>query len=734
MAAGIQAPAFAGRVQERTTMLRLLTASLAFLALGYSAMASILVTPRDVGTGALLIKATTPGKYVEAPRLASDFDITVTGPIGRTRLTQQFVNPTDGWIEAVYVFPLPEDAAVDTLKMVIGDRVIVGDIKEKWEAKKIYEEAKANGEKATLLEQDRPNIFTNQIANIGPHETIVVQIEYQQSVRQSGGAFSLRVPTVVGPRYNPPPRVDASGEPEFLRVSGPVPARDAEAVTPRSLDPRKHLPVNPLTVTLHLNPGFALGLVKSSYHDVVAEALADDRQVIRLAASEFADRDFEIAWRSKADTAPSIGLFAETVGRSDYALAVVTPPAVEPSPKRLPREVVFVIDNSGSMGGASMRQAKASLQYALERLTPADRFNVIRFDDTMDVMFPDTIPATPGNVATAKALVGQLEASGGTEMVAPFRAALHDPRPRDREFLRQVVFLTDGAIGNEDQIFDILANGLGRSRVFMVGIGSAPNSFLMARAAEIGRGSFTHIGDTGEVEERMRALFAKLEEPVMTDLTASFDGAEVELTPEPLPDVYRDEPLLLLMKAPKLTGRLTLTGVVGGKPWSTTLSLDNAETGAGVAKLWARSKIDEAEVAAAVGAIAPDEADNRILTLALEHHLVSRVTSLVAVDKTPARAPGAPLARADVPLNLPAGWDFEKVFGKEKPALERHAGLDATLIAASPTRIGQPAEPSSATVDLPEGGTLADLFLLIGMLLAALSALMFAFSRRQVPA
>jgi Ca-activated chloride channel family protein len=231
----------------------------------------------------------------------------------------------------------------------------------------------------------------------------------------------------------------------------------------------------------------------------------------------------------------------------------------------------------------------------------------------------------------------------------------------------------------------------------------------------------------------MRALFARLEAPVMTDLAARFDGAAVELTPEPLPDVYRDEPLLLLMKTPKLTGELTLTGMVGGKRWTTTLSLDKAERGAGVAKLWARSRIDDAEVAAAVGAIAPDEADNRILTLALEHHLVSRVTSLVAVDKTPARAPGVPLARADVPLNVPAGWDFEKVFGKEKPVLERHAGLDAKLIAASATRIGQPAQPSSATVNLPEGGTLADLFLLIGTLLAALSALLFAFARRQAP-
>ena len=705
-------------------MLRLPTAILAFFIFFMPLPSNALVTLDEVGTGALLITSTTPGEFVEAPRIASDFDITVTGPIARTRLTQHFVNPTEAWIEGAYVFPLPENAAVDMLKMVIGDRVIIGEIKEKQEAKQIYETAKAEGKKATLLDQKRANIFTNRIANIGPHETILIQIEYQQPVRQSAGTFSLRVPTVVAPRYNPPPQVLASKGGGFFLVSDAVPDRDR--IEPPVNDPARHLPVNPLTINVRLNAGFPLGPVKSSYHQTVAKSLAEERQIIGLATTEFADRDFEITWQPKLGAVPDIGLFAETVGGSDYVLALVTPPAGDERRQPMPREVVFVIDNSGSMGGASMRQAKRSLHYALDRLTRKDRFNIIRFDDTMDVMFPDTVPATTENIEAAKRLVARLEASGGTKMIPPLRAALYDSRPHDRRTLRQIIFLTDGAIGNEDQLFEILADRRGRSRIFMVGIGSAPNDYLMTRAAEIGRGTFTHIGDTHQVDTRMRELFVKLEAPAITDLATSFDVADVEMTPETLPDIYRGEPLLLLMKMTERTGSLTLSGTIAGKPWTKTVHLGaEAKPGSGIAKLWARRKIADAEVDIITGAISYRQADREILALALEHHLVSRLTSLVAVDKTPARAFGVPLVQKDIPLNLPAGWDFEKVFGNEQPVFERHAALEANLIATSAVKV-----TAQQSIMLPEGGTLADLFLFIGVLLSALSALLFIFSRR----
>ncbi len=709
-------------------MYRLLLTLLGVIAMTLSAGAG-LVTPSQMGTGALLLTTNEPGKYVEAPRVATDFDITVTGPIARTRVTQKFKNPTNGWIEGTYVFPLSEKAAVDTLKMVIGDRVIVGDIKERQEAKQIYEEAKAKGQKAALLDQERANVFTNQVANIGPGETIVIQIEYQEAVAQSGGVFSLRVPTVVAPRYVPTPKIVLSENAQYYTVKDSIPDRDR--ITPPVLDPRKSDPVNPLTLTVHLNPGFALGEVTSSFHDVTAEAASEGGKVIALARSEFADRDFELTWKPVQGAAPEIGLFSERVNGTDYALAYVTPPAATTSEKRMPRDVVFVIDNSGSMGGPSMSQAKASLLYALGRLDSADRFNVIRFDDTMDILFPDTVTTSRDNVETAKNFVGRLEASGGTEMIPPLRAAMRDARSNDETTLRQVVFITDGAIANEQEMFDILSAMRGRSRVFMVGIGSAPNSYLMTRAAELGRGSYAMIGEGGQVEDRMRELFAKLENPAVTNLKAHFDQAAAEVTPAMLPDIYQGEPVLFLMKMPERKGTLTLSAKVAGRDWQVSLPLAKAEPGSGIAKLWARRKIDDAEVAQTMGTIKPDEADKRILALALEHHLVSRVSSLVAIDKTPSRQPGEKLSRADVPLNLPAGWDYDKVFGEEQTpeVLQRDAKLDVTLIAMNKTPVSHDVN-AVKTVDLPQTATPSELLMFLGALLSLFALIFAVLSRR----
>ncbi len=471
------------------------------------------VTPAEMRSGSLLLKSE-GDRYVEAPLVATDADIVVSGPTSRGRITQIFHNPTDGWVEGIYVYPLSEGSAVDTLKMVIGERVVVADIENRKKARELYEQAKAAGQKTALMEQERPNIFTNSVANIGPHETVVVQIEYQEPVHQSGGVFTLRLPLVVAPRYNPTPlvqTVDLGGN-GFGNVVDPVPDRDR--IEPPVLDPRKHAPVNPVSITVRLNAGFPLGMVKSHRHSVAIEEVADNARVIKLADGPApADRDFELTWTAASAAAPSVGLFRERVNDADYLLAFVTPPPVPQAEEKRPREVVFVIDNSGSMGGTSIMQAKASLIYALGRLKPADRFNVIRFDDTYDVLFGDSLSATSSNVARAKTFVNALQARGGTEMVPPMKAALADRNGKEENTVRQVVFLTDGEVGNEQQLFDTISAMRGRSRIFMVGIGSAPNSFLMTRAAELGRGTFTHIGSVDQVEERMRTLFDKLESP-----------------------------------------------------------------------------------------------------------------------------------------------------------------------------------------------------------------------------
>jgi Ca-activated chloride channel family protein len=698
-----------------------------------------LTKPSDARSGALLLK--TEDGYADATRLGIDVDLTVSGPTIRARVTQIFRNPTPNWMEATYVYPLPAGGAVDTLKMVVGDRVIVGDIKERQQARAIYEEAQRTGRKAALTEQERPNIFTNSVANIGPGETVLVQIEYQEPVQQTGSEFSLRVPMVVGPRYNPAPVVQSvdfqpGGHGWGASQIDQVPDRDR--ISPPVLDPATHALVNPTQITVHLAAGFPLGEVKSHHHAVTVENVDATTRVIKLAEGPVpADRDFELTWKPATEKAPSVGLFREHVGNADYLLAFVTPPSVEAATqKQLPREVVFVIDNSGSMGGTSIVQAKASLLYALGRLQPNDRFNVIRFDDSMDVLFPASVPADAEHLARATAFVSALQAAGGTEMVPAMRAALTDTAAAETDHVRQVVFLTDGAIGNEQQLFETITAMRGRSRVFMVGIGSAPNTYLMTRASELGRGAFTHIGSVEQVEERMRGLFSKLENPAVTGLTAKFSEATADITPAVIPDLYRDEPLVLAAKLDRLSGAVEIKGRIGDRPWSVTLPLANAAEGKGLSKLWARRKISDAEVARTLRQASPEDADKTILALALEHQLVTRLTSLVAVDQTPSRPEGEPLKLAALPINLPAGWDFEKVFG-ERPKLpaqpaERRAEADGRVQVAALKRPLPIAAP--ATITLPRTATDAELSMILGAALLAFSLLMLMSRRREVPA
>lgn len=703
----------------------------------------------DAKSGSLLIR-TEDGGFADANRLGIDVDLKVSGPTVRARITQIFRNPTQDWVEAVYVYPLPEGSAVDTLKMVVGDRVIIGDIKEREKARAIYEQARRDGQRAALTEQERPNIFTNSVANIGPGETVLVQIEYQEPVKRSGDQFSLRVPMVIGPRYNPKPIVQTvdlrnDGKGWGTTVNDPVP--DRSRISPDVLDPAKHAPVNPTNITVRLQAGFPLGEVKSHHHQVKIDSPDETTRIVKLWQGPVpADRDFELTWQAAPTRAPSVGLFRERVANADYVLATVTPPTMEESRgKSLPREVIFVIDNSGSMGGTSIAQAKASLIYALSRLQPTDRFNVVRFDDTMDVLFANAVPADASHLNRAKNFVGALEARGGTEMVPAMRAALTDGGTTDT--VRQVVFLTDGAIGNEQQLFDTISAMRGRSRVFMVGIGSAPNSFLMTRAAELGRGTFTHIGSAEQVEERMRELFAKLESPVVTGLTAKFSDAKADMTPAALPDLYRGEPLVLAAKLDQLAGSVELKGRIGETPWSVTLPLANAAEGAGLSKVWARRKIADAEIARTLREATPDTADKTILALALEHQLVTRLTSLVAVDATPSRPGGEPLQLTELPINLPAGWDFEKIFGprsrERTPAdpanvpVERRAENDGRVQLADVKAQAAPAKravliPAAQAqgVPLPRTATDSELKMLLGATLMALAMLLLALRRR----
>lgn len=624
------------------------------LTLGAASLVRAGDTPQDPDANGGLRLQTRNGATRQAVRLGTDMQVTVTGASARVKVTQVFRNTGSDWVEATYLYPLPEEGSVDSLKMVVGQRIIIGEIARREAARQIYEAAKAQGQRAGLVEQERPNMFTNRVANIGPGETVLIEIEYQAPVRQVAGEYALRLPLVVGPRY----------------VPGGV---GAGAVTAPVAASRAGDPVNPVSISVRLAPGFTPADIVSPWHPVRIEADGAQARTVTLANGAVAsDRDFELRWRS-AETAPTVALFRERMGRQDYLMAMIAPPAPQARRATPPRELIFVIDNSGSMSGESMDQAKQSLKLALRTLTPADRFNVIRFDDSLTELFEQPVAASPSQVALAQRFADGLEAQGGTEMLPALRAALVDDTPRDTQRVRQVIFLTDGSISNEAEMLAALGEDRGRSRVFMVGIGSAPNTFLMSRMAEVGRGTFTHIGDTTEVTARMTDLLQRLTRPVVTDLRVSSTGGDAEFTPADLPDLYEGEPLVVLARTRRLRGQLVVEGVLDGRPWSRTLALSSARPGQGVARLWARRRVTDLEVATYLDGMEWDAASAAIAQLGLDFSIVTRETSLVAVDRTPARPEGARLTEEELPLALPHGWSFDGLFGAGAAAAEAAA-------------------------------------------------------------
>nr|WP_319513739.1 marine proteobacterial sortase target protein [uncultured Cohaesibacter sp.] len=751
----------------------------------------LLLTPDDMQSGGLLFKAKEAGKYIEAPKVATDIKIDVTGPIARAVVTQKFLNPSDAWVEGIYVFPLPDTAAVDELRMKIGERMIEGQIKPKEEARQIYETAKQQGKKASLLEQHRPNLFTNAVANIGPRDSITIQIEYQQSIPRKDEEFSLRVPLVVAPRYNPldkplKPVIDLKPN-QADNASGwgttdPVP--DREAITAPVLDPKTEGKSNPVTLSVKLKAGFPLDNVVSHYHDVVVKPEGSDTMTLSLKGEAVpADKDFLLTWSGKPSETPNLGLFTQTLkddpnerqtgdGQSKdardeneeeeslleseaehYLLAYITPPyKLTTELKVPPREVIFVIDQSGSMDGPSIRQALESLIEALGQLKPEDTFQIIRFNNDMAQLFPSPQPADKEHITTARYWVAAIEANGGTEMLPAMQAALKDQNP-DAPTLRQVIFLTDGAIGNERQLFETVKSDMGRSRIFTVGIGSAPNSFFMSRAAEVGRGTFTQIGNITEVKSKMAELFTQLTTPVATDLSITFaNGKDIEASPSALPDLYKGEPVVVAFKGKNLGQELTLTGRFDNQPWSMTVDITKAAPSNAIDKLWARGKIRQLENERLL-ATDPASFDKRIEALGLTHHLVSRLTSLVAVDVTPSRPQNQSLDSKKVPLNLPDGWKMESVFGESAPMMD--TGIDATIAPApqagnrtaglitlapaamkamkmtsapqsGPTQVAL-APTGGNQILLPKTATRSDLLILLGIALLTLAGALMAW-------
>ena len=565
--------------------------------------------------------------------LAVDTDIRldITGLVARVEITQRFTNHGPDWAEGVYRFPLPDDAAVDRLRIKVGERLLEGQIQENEVAKRTYEVARDAGQTATIVEQQRRNQFETRLANIGPGEAIEIRIGYLQNVSYSDFSYHLRLPMTFTPRWEP-------GHPAPGPALAPVALRTGHRLK--------------LHATLVSASKFTA--IESRYHDVDIRQADNGYTIDLLNPGELTDRDFELSWTPALQSRPSASLTTYYDGESVYALLMLAPPLAE-SIEPQAREVILVIDTSGSMEGASLTQAKDALLHALNSLGNEDYFNLLQFNSGTEQLFERSVPVADDSLRKARKFINRLKAHGGTEMAPALSAALGLPEvPR---LMRQVVFITDGAVGNEAELLQQVARDLGDSRMFTVAIGHAPNSWFMRKTAETGRGSFVHIGKPEEVAEQMSALWGRIKLPALTDICVDWGGS-AEYYPEVIPDLYAGEPLWLLARLPSQPTMIGLCGNLSGDDWNLNVNgWDSASSDPGddnLAKLWARKKIEALEDGLVFGADA-ELTQLEITGVALDYGLLTRHTSLVAVDKTPRRSADESLARANVPGLLPAG-------------------------------------------------------------------------------
>lgn len=596
----------------------------------------------------------------------------VSGFVSAVTVTQEFRNPFPRPVEAVYVFPLPDDAGVDEMTLTAGSRVIRASIQKRGDARRMYEEAKAQGRRAALLDQERPNLFTQSVANLLPGEKVKVTLRYVAPLRYDDGAYTFNFPMTVGPRYVPgaslPGESQGSGtSPDTSRVL------DASRITPPIERTGRDI-----SVEVRLDTGAPIEALWSVSHRLVAERPAAGRAVVTLdGADRIPNKDLVLRWSVSGPQKRAAVL--STGGRGGAFALMLNPEAQVTDAAVTPKELVFVIDTSCSMSGPPLAAAKRAMGRAMEQMNPRDTFMLIDFADKASSFHDTPLPATDGNVQRALSYLAALPSSGGTNQLAGLRRAL--ARPEDPERLRVVLLMTDGLIGDESEVLAEARRVLGHARVFGFGIGSSVNHFLLSRLSEVGRGFYQYVRtdeDSGPAVERFVRRIAK---PLMTDVTIDWGGLTVtDVLPRQVPDLFDAQPLIVLGRYREPgTGVVTLKGRVAGRPvaFSTPVTFSAQPTGgAGLTTLWARARVEELDRQQHWGET--NDAASAITTLGLEYHLVTAYTSLVAVEDRPVTAPG-PKTSVTVPtepadqtvVTLPAGQQEVTIDGRfprpEKP-------------------------------------------------------------------
>ena len=675
----------------------------------------------DVTQGAL--RATIGDEVVECPLKHTDVQVDISGFIARATVTQTFHNPYDESIEAVYVFPLPHTAAIDAMTMKIGDRTIVGVMKRRAEARAIYEQALQQGKTASLLEQERPNIFTQSVGNIKPNAEIHIEISYVDVLNYDLGTYEFHFPMVVGPRYIPgapisekpqlPKELEGKvGEAEE-RVDevtlNPDPSgtgwspdttgvSDASRITPPVLKPG-YRTGHDIRLAVSLDAGVPVQDIEIVNHTAALDRIDTSKARVEISPMDaIPNKDFVMKYKVVGEK-PEMAVFGHATGPEQRYFMLMIQPKLDAKLATISRELVFLVDVSGSMSGEPMAKVKATMRQFLQRSKPDDTLQVVTFAGQADSLFEKPVPITKANIARALNITQQLYGGGGTEMLAGIKAVLN--APVDPKRVRIVVMLTDGYIGNEEEIIAEVGRRAGDAiRFWAIGIGSSPNRFLIDGVAKQGGGMSGVLGLNTNPKELVKQVVTRIHRAQLTDIQIDWGQLTVyETYPRRIPELWAGGPVILFGRyAAGGKTEITLSGTAEGTPLTYPLAVTLPDTDPAhdvLVKVWARKKIGD--LSAQMYSEDMPEVVEEITRIALDYGLMSQYTSFVAVDESEMadiRQQAKPPRRVVIPVPLPEGVDLQGIFGLEEepqdlygsafaPQLGRRSGLNEDTGAAS---------------------------------------------------
>ncbi len=634
------------------------------------------------------------------PLKQTDVKAEISGFLARVNVTQEFWNPSKEKIEAVYVFPLPQNAAVDDMTLQVGERSVKGLIKRREEARNIYEAARRGGQVAALLDQERPNIFTQSVANILPGERVLVTISYVELLKYEAGAYEFVFPMVVGPRYIPGSVATGSKGGGWSPDTDRVP--DASRITP-PVAPKGTRAGHDISLQVALDAGVPIQEFRSTSHAIDYDRTSPHSARVRLRSERvIPNKDFILRYDVSSGRIEDAVLVHKAsaakprdLRSGGFFTLILQPPERIPESEITPKEIVFVLDTSGSMYGFPIEKAKEAMKLALEGMHSEDTFNLITFAGDTHILFPEPVPATAENLKLAQQFLAGRSGSGGTEMMKAIRAAL-DPSD-SQEHLRVVCFMTDGYVGNDMEIIAEVQKHP-KARVFSFGIGSSVNRFLLDKMAEAGRGEVEYVGLNDDGSAAARRFHERVRTPLLTDLEIEWNGIPIaDVYPQRLPDLFDAKPVILTGRyGVPSRGTIRLRGKRAGEAFTRDIRLNLPEAQPEhdvLATLWARRRIDHLMAQDWNGAQQGNmkkSLEDQVTDLGLQFRLMTQFTSFVAVEEMVVTEGGEPRT-IQVPVEMPEGVSHEGVFGTSGEVKHRQAfaaGAPATPSTSARKNVG----------------------------------------------